>query len=62
MQEKSEYGDRNQLVDGNKVDWKGRSALKFKYGGMKAAFLILSKYFLTKIYIHIYKRNQIITR
>ncbi|XP_004486281.2 protein NRT1/ PTR FAMILY 4.5-like [Cicer arietinum] len=40
--EKSEYGDRNQLVDGNKVDWKGRSALKFKYGGMKAAFLILT--------------------
>ncbi|XP_061342676.1 protein NRT1/ PTR FAMILY 4.5-like [Gastrolobium bilobum] len=31
-----------QLVDGNKVDWKGRSALKFKYGGTKASWLILT--------------------
>ncbi|PNX64201.1 nitrate transporter, partial [Trifolium pratense] len=44
--DKSEFVDMKleeelQLVDGNKVDWKGRSALKFKYGGMKAAFLML---------------------
>ncbi|XP_061342675.1 protein NRT1/ PTR FAMILY 4.5-like [Gastrolobium bilobum] len=31
-----------QLVDGNKVDWKGRSALKYKYGGMKASWLVLA--------------------
>lgn len=50
MQEKSEFVDSkveaaelHQLVDGNKVDWKGRSALKFKYGGMTAAVLILGK-------------------
>ncbi|CAK8530804.1 unnamed protein product [Lathyrus sativus] len=46
MQEKSEFVDRKmesevQVVDGNKVDWKGRSALKSKYGGMKAALFIL---------------------
>ncbi|AES64052.1 putative proton-dependent oligopeptide transporter family, major facilitator superfamily [Medicago truncatula] len=44
--EKAEFVDMKleaelQLVDGNKVDWKGRSALKFKYGGMKAALLML---------------------
>jgi peptide/histidine transporter 3/4 len=44
--DKSEFVDMKmveelQLVDGNKVDWKGRSALKFKYGGMKAAFIML---------------------
>jgi hypothetical protein len=49
MQDKSEFVDMKlveelQLVDGNKVDWKGRSALKFKYGGMKAAFIMLGKY------------------
>lgn len=49
MQDKSEFVDMKleaelQLVDGNKVDWKGRSALKFKYGGMKAAVLMLGKY------------------
>lgn len=48
MQEKFEFVERKmaeelQLVDGSKVDWKGRSALKFKYGGMKAALLILGK-------------------
>ncbi|TKY71903.1 NRT1/ PTR FAMILY 4.6 [Spatholobus suberectus] len=30
-----------ELVDENKVDWKGRRALKFKYGGMIASLLIL---------------------
>ncbi|GAU48455.1 hypothetical protein TSUD_383520, partial [Trifolium subterraneum] len=44
--DKSEFVDMKleeefQLVDGNKVDWKGRGALKFKYGGMKAAFIML---------------------
>jgi hypothetical protein len=48
MQEKAEFVDMKleaelQLVDGNKVDWKGRSALKFKYGGMKAALLMLGR-------------------
>ncbi|KAK7303025.1 hypothetical protein RJT34_13924 [Clitoria ternatea] len=31
-----------QLVDENKVDWKGRKALKFKYGGFTASLLILA--------------------
>ncbi|KAK7306453.1 hypothetical protein VNO77_44394 [Canavalia gladiata] len=31
-----------QVVDENKVDWKGRRALKFKYGGMLASLLILA--------------------
>ncbi|CAI8590945.1 unnamed protein product [Vicia faba] len=43
---KSEFVDMKlaeelNLVDENKVDWKGRSALKFKYGGMRVALLIL---------------------
>jgi len=46
MQEKPEVVDVKeeadfQLVDENKVDWKGRRALKFKYGGMCASVLIL---------------------
>lgn len=46
MQEKSEVVDVKEeaeieLVDENKVDWKGRRALKFKYGGMCASVLIL---------------------
>lgn len=48
MKDKSEFVDMKlaselNLVDENKVDWKGRSALKFKYGGMKVALLILGK-------------------
>ncbi|XP_014517448.2 protein NRT1/ PTR FAMILY 4.5-like [Vigna radiata var. radiata] len=31
-----------KLVDENKVDWKGRRADKLKYGGMRAAVLILA--------------------
>ncbi|KAK7412505.1 hypothetical protein VNO78_03969 [Psophocarpus tetragonolobus] len=31
-----------QLVDENKVDWRGRRALKFQYGGMTASLLILA--------------------
>ncbi|KAG4948589.1 hypothetical protein JHK82_041770 [Glycine max] len=47
MQEKPEVVDVKeeadfQLVDENKVDWKGRRALKFKYGGMCASVLILA--------------------
>jgi len=30
-----------QMVDENKEDWKGRRADKLKYGGMRAAVLIL---------------------
>ncbi|XP_028189529.1 protein NRT1/ PTR FAMILY 4.6-like [Glycine soja] len=45
--EKSEVVDVKEeaeieLVDENKVDWKGRQALKFKYGGMSASVLILA--------------------
>ncbi|XP_029124955.1 protein NRT1/ PTR FAMILY 4.5 [Cajanus cajan] len=47
MQEKSEAVDVKeevefQLVDENKVDWKGRRALKFKYGGITASLFILA--------------------
>lgn len=49
MKEKFEVVDSKveaeiQLVDENKVDWKGRTALKFKYGGMKASLLILGNH------------------
>ncbi|XP_027338171.1 protein NRT1/ PTR FAMILY 4.5-like [Abrus precatorius] len=33
--------EKFELVDRNKVDWKGRQALKFKYGGMLVSVLIL---------------------
>ncbi|KOM53627.1 hypothetical protein LR48_Vigan09g228600 [Vigna angularis] len=42
MQEKLEAVDIEKLVDENKVDWKGRRADKLKYGGMRAAVLILA--------------------
>jgi len=39
--EQLELVDVEQLVDENKEDWKGRKALKFRYGGMGAAVLVL---------------------
>lgn len=43
MQETLEAADMEKLVDENKVDWKGRRADKLKYGGMRAAVLILGE-------------------
>ena len=43
---------KHELVEG-KVDWKGRTALKYKHGGMRAALLVLGKFSLC-LYIYIY--------
>jgi peptide/histidine transporter 3/4 len=31
-----------ELIDG-KVDWRGRTAVRHKHGGMKVSFLVLGK-------------------